>query len=97
MPWKNCTTMEQKIEFICEWLTEKYTITELCNAFDVSRPTAYKLIGRYEKLGLEGLREQSKSPINHPNRTKEYVEKNILQLKKKHKQWGAKKNSQIVV
>ena len=91
MPWKNSTTMDQKIEFICEWLTSKYTITELCNSFDISRPTAYKLIGRYEKHGIEGLRERSKSPINHPNRTCENVENKILHLKGKHNRWGAKK------
>ena len=25
MPWKTTTIMEQKIEFICEWRTGKYT------------------------------------------------------------------------
>jgi transposase-like protein len=48
MPWKETTTMEQKIEFICEWNAQKYSIAELCRAFEVSRPTAYKLINRYE-------------------------------------------------
>ena len=91
MPWKNTTTMEQKIEFICEWRTNKYTISELCKAFEISRPTAYKLIDRYEKQGIEGLRERTKKPINHPNRTKEYIEENILDLKKRHSKWGAKK------
>lgn len=91
MPWKNTTTMEQKIEFICEWRTNKYTITELCKAFEISRPTAYKLIDRYEKQGIEGLRERDKKPINHPNRTPEYVEQNILSLKERHSKWGAKK------
>ena len=91
MPWKNCTTMEQKIEFICEWQTGKYTITELCQAFEISRPTAYRLIDRYENMGINGLREQSRSPINHPNRTKDYVEKKIILLKEKYNRWGAKK------
>ena len=70
MPWKETTTMEQKVEFICEWNSGKYTITELCNAFGISRPTGYRLIQRYEKHGIEGLLEQSKAPINHPNRTR---------------------------
>ena len=91
MPWKVTTTMEQKVEFICEWLTQKYTITELCRVFEISRPTAYKMISRYEKSGVEGLKEKRKSPINHPNRTKGTVEKNILELKGKHVLWGAKK------
>ena len=59
MPWKETTTIEQKIEFICEWITGKYTITELCKSFEISRPTAYRLIDRFEKKGYEGLREQS--------------------------------------
>ena len=37
MPWKETTTMEQKIEFICEWRTGKYTITELSKSFEISR------------------------------------------------------------
>jgi len=91
MPWKETTTMEQKVEFICEWRTQKHSITELCKAFNISRPTAYKLISRFEKDGIEGLKEQSKAPKKHPNSTKDEVVKNILQLKEKHKLWGAKK------
>ena len=91
MPWKETTTMEQKVEFICEWNSGKYTITELCKAFEISRPTAYKLIHRYEELGIEGLLEQSKAPCNHPNRTSKEVEEKILKLKAKHTNWGAKK------
>lgn len=91
MPWKETTTMEQKIEFICEWRTGKYTITELCKAFEISRPTAYRLIDRFEKQGFEGLKEQSRTPRRHPNETNENIIKGILQLKTKHPRWGAKK------
>jgi len=91
MPWKETTTMEQKVEFICEWLSEKYTITELCKEFIISRPTAYRLINRYEKMGIEGLLEQSRAPSNHPNKTKEDIIEKILFYKDRHKKWGAKK------
>jgi len=92
MPWKDTTIMEQKIEFICEWRTGKYTITELCKNFEISRPTAYKIIARFEKEGYDGLRELSKRPRTpHPNTTDEKVVNSILQLKEKHKLWGAKK------
>jgi transposase InsO family protein len=91
MPWKERTTMEQKIEFICEWRTGKYTITELCKNFEISRPTAYKLIDRFERQGYEGLREQSRTPWKHPNATNEIVIEKILFYKDKHKKWGAKK------
>ncbi|WP_062055971.1 helix-turn-helix domain-containing protein [Aquimarina longa] len=91
MPWKKTTTMEQKIEFICEWLTGKYAITELCKSFEISRPTAYKLIDRFENQGFEGLKEQSKAPCKHPNATDQKIIDSILKLKEKHKLWGAKK------
>jgi len=91
MPWKVKTTMEQKIEFICEWRTGKYSITELCRSFEISRPTAYRLIERFERLGFEGLKEQSRSPQRHPNSTLENIVESILKLKSKHKLWGAKK------
>jgi transposase InsO family protein len=91
MPWKETTTMEQKVEFICEWRTGKYSITELCKTFNISRPTAYKFIARFEKDGIEGLKGQSTAPKKHPNSTTDEVVKNIIQLKEKHKLWGAKK------
>ena len=97
MPWKETTTMEQKIEFICEWLTEKYTITELCKGFEISRPTAYKMIQRYEDHGIEGLLERSKSPIKHPNRTADYVIQEIIKLKEKYPRWGAKKIRKLLL
>ena len=56
MPWKETTIMEQKIEFICEWRTGKYTVTELSKRFEISRPTAYKIIARFEEKGYDGLR-----------------------------------------
>ena len=96
MPWKETTTMEQKIEFVCEWRTGKYTITELCKNFEISRPTAYKLIDRFEKQGYEGLREQSRSPRIHPNETKENIVEGILKLKRKYPRWGAKKIKKLL-
>ena len=96
MPWKETTTMEQKIEFICEWRTGKYTITELCKSFGISRPTAYKLISRFEEKGFEALREQSRAPGKHPNATGQNIIEGILDLKKKHKHWGAKKIRELL-
>ena len=96
MPWKETTTMEQKIEFICEWRTGKYTITELCKSFEISRPTAYKLISRFEEQGFQVLREQSRTPRKHPNATSENIIDGILNLKKKHKYWGAKKIRELL-
>ena len=96
MPWKETTAMDQKVEFVCEWRTGKFTITELCKTFEISRTTAYKIIDRFEKSGYEGLREQSRTPRKHPNETKDHIVKAILNLKDKHPRWGAKKIKKLL-
>jgi len=96
MPWKERTAMEQKIEFICEWRTGKHTITKLCKNFEISRPTAYKLIDRFEKQSYEGLRKQSRTTRKHPNKTKKNIIKSIIKLKAKHSLWGAKKIEKLL-
>ncbi|MDW7691350.1 IS481 family transposase [Flammeovirgaceae bacterium SG7u.111] len=91
MAWKVKTKMEQKVDFICEWRTEKYSITELCRAFNISRPTAYKLIHRYLNYGIEGLLDRSTAHKSHPLKTNDEVVNKIIELKEKHRLWGAKK------
>jgi transposase InsO family protein len=97
MPWKDTTIMEEKIEFICEWRTGKYTVTELCRSFGISRPTAYKIINRFEKNGYDGLLELSRTPKRHPRETDENVVNSIIKLKEKHRLWGAKKITKLLL
>lgn len=97
MPWKEQTTMEQKVAFICEWRTGKYSLTELCKSFGISRPTAYKMIHRFEQKGMEGLIEEGKKPHHHPNQTKLEIEEAILDLKEKYALWGAKKIRRLLL
>lgn len=97
MPWKDTSIMEQKIEFICEWRTGKYTVTELCRSFGISRPTAYKIINRFEKSGYDGLLELSKTPRHHPRETDQKIVNGIIKLKEKHRLWGAKKITKLLL
>ena len=96
MPWKVTTTMEQKLEFISAWRTGEHTITELCKSFEISRTTAYRLIDRFEKFGLEGLIQRKKTPQSHPNKTSDEVVKNLLNWKEKKPRWGAKKIRELL-
>lgn len=91
MPWKDTTAMQQKVEFISEWSSGLYTITELCEAFEISRTTAYRLIRRFAEQGYEGLLQQSRAPGHHPNQTDADIEQAIIDLRRRHKRWGARK------
>lgn len=91
VPWKETSVMEQKEEFILYWKSGSYSITELSEIFEISRPTSYKYIERYEKYGLPGLLEMSRRPRNIPTKTQPRIEKEILKLREKHPRWGAPK------
>ncbi len=68
MPWKETTMLEQKLEFINEWRAGNFTLSELCREFEISRPTAYKYIKRYQQEGVKGLFEKNRKPLSHPGK-----------------------------
>jgi transposase InsO family protein len=91
MPWKEMSVMDQKEEFILLWKSRKFSITELSQMFGISRPTAYKILNRYETYGIPGLKEYSRVPRHIANKTPERIEHEIVTLRKKHPRWGAAK------
>ena len=42
MPWKTVDLMDQKLRFIHLGQSGKYTISELCHDFGISRKTGHK-------------------------------------------------------
>jgi len=62
MAWNQVTLMEQKQQFVSLAATGRFTITELCADFHVSRKTGHKWLGRYRQAGVAGLRERSRRP-----------------------------------
>jgi transposase-like protein len=47
MPWKETSPMNEKTQFIADFLHEMESITELCQQYGISRKTAYTWIERY--------------------------------------------------
>lgn len=91
MGWLSKSVMEQKIRFIQLWLTEEYTLSGLCESFGISRTTGYKLIDRYYEKGEEAFKDMSRAPKHIPHKTAEGVERKIVELRKRHESWGARK------
>ncbi len=91
MPWKETCAMEQRMQFIGDWLSGEYSKSELCRRYGISRPTGDKWIKRYEELGPRGLEERSRAPRHHPNATPEVVVEAIVKMKLAHPGWGPKK------
>ena len=70
--------MNEKLRFIHLSQSGKYTITELCHDFGISRKTGHKYLLRYEQNGASGLLEQSRCPRCNAQLTDKAVEKFIL-------------------
>ncbi len=91
MPWSEITPMDQKTQFIADFLRRSLTITELSALYNVSRKTAYKWIDRYLQRGPGGLEELTRRPRHMARATPKKVVDLILQARRRHPSWGPKK------
>ena len=66
MPWSQTSPMDQKMQFIADYLREVLDVTELCDLYGISRKTGYKVIDRYLRHGPAGLEDRSRRPHTSP-------------------------------
>lgn len=91
MPWKETNAMEQRMLFIKAWLSQRYSKTQLCEQFGISRPTGDKWIKRHNQVGFDGLSELSRRPHHSPRATPPWICDWLVREKLKRPSWGAKK------
>src|SRR5262245_12490585 len=91
MPWRAASPMDQRTQFVADFLRDTLSITELCALYGVSRKTGYKVIDRYRRHGPAGLEEHSRRPRHSPNETPEDIVAAILDARRRHPTWGGKK------
>lgn len=91
MPWKTIKPMDQKIQLIADWQTEQLNVTDLSHKYSISRPTVYKWLTRYKQSGVDGLKEQSKTPVYSPHQTPDDLVNLIVKEKLKNRKRGPKK------
>ncbi len=96
MPWSEPSAMEQKRLFIQDYVRGSFEMAELCRRYGISRPTGYKWIDRFEREGLPGLEERSRRPDGCSHETAIEITEAILELRRKHPHWGAKKLLRIL-
>ena len=91
MPWKELSPMNQKTQFVSEYLRDSLSFTDLCQRYHISRKTGYKWIARYEAEGHSGLADRSRRPHSSPEQTPEAIRSAIIEARRRHPSWGAKK------
>ena len=68
-------TKKQRQHFYRDSVSGQWSMSELCDRYQISRPTGYKWIDRLETEGLKAVDDRSRAPNRHPNRTPEPVER----------------------
>jgi putative transposase len=96
MPWRDSSPMDLKTQFIADYLRQTLSISELCLQYQISRKTGYKWITRYLDEGAGGLADRSHRPHLCPHQTPATLVEAILDARRHHPTWGAKKLLKIL-
>jgi len=91
MSWKESSVVSERTKLITDYLSGDWSISELSVQYEVSRKTVYKWIARYEAASWDGLRDQSRAALHHPNAVAPELERQLLELKECKPLWGAPK------
>ena len=91
MPWKDTSALNERVKFIAAWLEGDDNFSELCDRFGISRKQGYKWRERYESGGVDGLKERSRAPLNHPLAIPSSTIDLITQARRTHPNWGPRK------
>jgi len=85
--------MTQRLEF-CRAVTRRpagTSILDVCGQFGISERVGHKWLVRYETDGPPGLADRSHRPLTPAHQVARPVIEAILQLRTKHRTWGARK------
>src|SRR5436853_6215378 len=91
MPWKESVAMDERLRFVRDAQSDRFTMSDLCARYGVSRRIGYKWLARYEEEGRRGLRDRSRAPHHCPHRIADARAELICELRRQHPFWGARK------
>lgn len=67
------------------------SISEAARYYGSTRKTVRRLVRNYERYGLVGLKDRKRVPKHIPHKMKEEDELSIVELRKRHPSWGARR------
>ena len=91
MPWRERSSVDLRVRFMSEYQTNLWSMTELAAQSGISRKTGYKWVERYARGGAAALRDRSRRPHGHPAATDGALVAALLDVRRRHPRWGAKK------
>ena len=96
MPWRETLLMDQRVQFIADYQRDLFDVADLARRCGVSRKTAYKWLDRYAAGGPSALVDRSRRPTHCPHAISAAVVAALLEVRRHHPTWGAKKLIKVV-
>src|ERR1700757_1403394 len=91
MPWQENSVMDERVGFIKDCNSDQWSMTELCERYEISRKTGYKWLERYRGFGAAGLHDRSRAPHQHGRATAQAVSEAIIGMRRSRPTWGPRK------
>ena len=83
--------MEERVQFVSDAASDRFTMRELCARYGVSRRVGYQWIARYDAEGRKGLAARSRAPHHCPHAISPRLAELLVTMRKAHPFWGARK------
>ena len=83
--------MDERWQFVRDAASDRFTMSELCARYGVSRRIGYKWITRYEAEGRRGLADRSRAPQHCPHAIAPQLAELFVAAREAHPHWGARK------
>ncbi|HEY3130965.1 MAG TPA: DDE-type integrase/transposase/recombinase [Acidobacteriota bacterium] len=90
MPWKERSTMDERVRFVLALESGVYQMAELCRRYGISRQCGYKWWQRYQEGGWDEFEEQSRAPRHCPHRVNAAIVEVMLQERRRFGYGGKK-------
>ncbi|WP_207554487.1 IS481 family transposase [Mycobacteroides abscessus] len=84
------SVVEQRLDAV-RMVLAGASVTEVAAQVGVSRQSVHTWLGRYLSEGVAGLADRSSRPRSCPHQACERVEQVVVELRREHTRWGAKR------
>jgi putative transposase len=82
--------MDERPQFVRDALRDRFTMSELCARYKVSRRIGYKWLARYDAEDRRGLSDRSRAPRHCPHRIATTMAELLVAERVPHPYWGAR-------
>lgn len=91
MPWPVKDLFSVRLDFVNLAQQPDVNMRQLCRRFGISPTIGYKWLQRFAEGGADALEDRSRRPQCSPYQTEPAVEALLIELRRKHPAWGARK------